>query len=286
MKYIFLRFPGGRAKALTLSYDDGYTYDLHLAEILGRYDMKCTFNIFSDLLTKEPGENRLDAAQMRSLIDAGHEIAVHGASHVANGLQTTVGGISEAYESRKAIERELNIISRGYAYPNSGINDFTSGMTYEKVRRYLCDLGFSYARSDEREFDYFRVPEDWFNWCPTAHHNNKHLFEYVDLFINDDPNGDDGKGGLPMLFHIFGHTVEFEHDNNWDRIESICEKLGGRDDTWYATNIEVYDYVQDFLRLQLSLDQTLAYNPSAQPVWVQADRKVCRIDPGKTVSLI
>ena len=286
MNYIFLRFPGGRAKALTLSYDDGYTYDLRLAEILGHNGMKCTFNIFSNLLTKDCGPERLDVAQMKSLIDMGHEIAVHGASHIANGLQTTVGGISEAYESRKIIEKALGIISRGYAYPNSGINDFTSGMNYEKVRGYLSDLGFSYARSDERGFDYFRIPDDWYNWCPTAHHNNRHLNEYADIFLHDDPNGDDGKGGLPMLFHIFGHTVEFERDNNWDHIEAICEKLGGREDTWYATNIEVYDYVQDFLRLQLSLDQNLAYNPSAQPVWIQADKTVHKVDPGKTVSLI
>lgn len=286
MNYIYLRFPDGKGKALTFSYDDGYIYDLRLAGILGRNGMKCTFNIFSDILSKGYGQDRLSVRQMKELIEMGHEIAVHGAAHIANGLQTSVGGISETYESRKAIERELNIISRGYAYPNSGINDFTSGTTYEKIRRYLCDLGFSYARSDEKVFDYFRIPEDWYNWCPTAHHDNKHIHEYADLFINGDPNGYDGKKGLPMLFHIFGHTVEFERKNNWDHIESLCEKLGGRKDTWYATNIEVYDYVQDFLRLRFSLDQTLVYNPSAQPVWVQADKKVCRIDPGKTVSLI
>lgn len=285
MKYIYLRFPGGKGKALTFSYDDGYIYDLRFADIINRHGIKCTFNIFSDIFKTDDPEY-LTAEQIKSLGDMGHEIAVHGASHIANGLQTVIGGISEAYESRKAIEDAFGIISRGYAYPNSGVNDFICGMNYEKVKNYLCELGFAYARSDERAFDYFLIPEDWYNWCPTAHHDSKRINEYADIFLEISPNGKRGKDGMPRLFHIYGHTNEFERKNNWDHIEALCEKLGGREDTWYATNIEVYDYVQDFLRLQFSLDQTRVHNPSAQPIWLQADKNVCKVDPGKTVSLL
>ena len=40
MKTLFMRFPEGRAKALTLSYDDGVEQDLDLMEILDRYGLK------------------------------------------------------------------------------------------------------------------------------------------------------------------------------------------------------------------------------------------------------
>lgn len=34
MQYKFMRFPGGKSKAITLSYDDGCTADLKLLEII------------------------------------------------------------------------------------------------------------------------------------------------------------------------------------------------------------------------------------------------------------
>ena len=45
MRYKFLRFPGGKSKAVTLSYDDGVVEDLKLADLLADYGMKCTFNL-------------------------------------------------------------------------------------------------------------------------------------------------------------------------------------------------------------------------------------------------
>ena len=45
MRYCFLRFPEGKFKAVTLSYDDGVQADIRLAGILDKYGMKGTFNI-------------------------------------------------------------------------------------------------------------------------------------------------------------------------------------------------------------------------------------------------
>lgn len=50
MKYRFLRFPEGRAKAVTFSYDDGCRDDIRFARTIDRYGIKCTFNINSRLL--------------------------------------------------------------------------------------------------------------------------------------------------------------------------------------------------------------------------------------------
>ena len=53
MANIFMRFPNGVSKALTLSYDDGVQQDIKLAGILDENGIKCTFNIHTGCLTKE-----------------------------------------------------------------------------------------------------------------------------------------------------------------------------------------------------------------------------------------
>ena len=71
------------------------------------------------------------------------------------------------------------------------------------------------------------------------------------------------------LFYLWGHSYEFEADDNWDVIERFAEYTGGKDDIWYATNIEIYDYIEAYNRLQWSADMTMVHNPSAISVWVK-----------------
>ena len=52
MNYRFLRFPGGKAKAVTFSYDDGCRHDIRLARKLTEHGIRCTFNINSGLFGK------------------------------------------------------------------------------------------------------------------------------------------------------------------------------------------------------------------------------------------
>ena len=49
---VLMRYPGGRAKALTYSYDDGVDQDIHLIEILNKYNMKGTFKICQVIFSK------------------------------------------------------------------------------------------------------------------------------------------------------------------------------------------------------------------------------------------
>ena len=44
MRTIFMRYPDGKAKAVTFSYDDGVPQDKRLAELFSKYNMKGTFN--------------------------------------------------------------------------------------------------------------------------------------------------------------------------------------------------------------------------------------------------
>ena len=71
MNYRFLRFPDGKQKAVTFSYDDGCRDDIRLVEILDRYKIKCTFNINSACIPEKDGEWRLTAEEIKKyLIDS------------------------------------------------------------------------------------------------------------------------------------------------------------------------------------------------------------------------
>ena len=49
MRYKFLRFPEGKGKAVTLSYDDGVIHDMKFSDIITKHGLKCTFNLNSDV---------------------------------------------------------------------------------------------------------------------------------------------------------------------------------------------------------------------------------------------
>ena len=50
-----MRFPGGKAKAVTLSYDDGSKDDIKFLEIINQYNLKCTFNLVGTNVENECG---------------------------------------------------------------------------------------------------------------------------------------------------------------------------------------------------------------------------------------
>lgn len=48
-----LRFPGGKTRALTFSYDDGISQDMRLVQLFNLYGLKGTFNLNSGIQSKE-----------------------------------------------------------------------------------------------------------------------------------------------------------------------------------------------------------------------------------------
>lgn len=186
MRYRFLRFPGGKAKAVTFSYDDGTVEDIRLAETLDKYGQKCTFNINSGMFGKG-GEGRLSAAEIEQhLLSGGHEIAVHGLMHRAPGAQRSIEGIRDVLDCRLGLEKAFGMIIRGMAYPDSGIRNMQNGASYENIRQYLKDLDITYARTLGGDNNLFRLPDDWYAWMPTAHHDNPKVLEWADQFVEMD----------------------------------------------------------------------------------------------------
>ena len=282
MAYRFLRYPGGKTKAVTLSYDDGCRDDLKLAGIIEKYGLKCTFNLNSSRLFA--GKD-LTVDEAKGLVEKGHEVAVHGANHIACGIASAVEGIRDVLTCREDLEKTFGTIIRGMAYPDTGITAFANGTDYATVRKYLTDLGIVYSRTLGDDNDRFELPSDWLAWMPTAHHSNKGIFEYIDKFISCDVNSLYIATRRPLLFYMWGHAYEFECNNNWDLLEQICDKLGGKDDVWYATNIEIYNYVNAYNSLVWSAGYDKVYNPTLIDVYFNVTGKDYCVHSGETISI-
>lgn len=281
MRYRFVRFPEGRCKAVTLSYDDGSTHDRHFLEIINQHGLKCTFNINSKAILR--GDSwRISSQEVYDLHHKyGHEVAVHGAKHIALGRATAVNGIRDVLECRLELEKLMKCIIRGMAYPDSGITKLTEGLDREDIYRYVEQLGILYARTLRGDNDSFDLPDNWYAWMPTCHHQNPKLMEYVDKFLTEDPR----KAYMreSKLFYLWGHSFEFENNNNWELLEEFGRRMGGHQDIWYATNIEICEYVRAYHQLVFSVDNDIVYNPTIKKIWFATYAAEYCIEPGQTL---
>lgn len=272
-----MRLKDGKLKVITLSYDDGVVQDIRLIKIMDKYGLKGTFNINSALYLDEDAQRekyygRMKLSEAKELyINSGHEVAVHAYTHPFLEMLDSTEVVYEIIEDRKAIEKDYGVIARGMAYPFGTYSD--------EVVDVLGNCGIAYSRTVKSTFG-FNFPENWLTLHPTCHHNYEKLDELIKKFI-ETPN----RFGRAEMFYLWGHSYEFDNNDNWDVIERFCEYAGGREDVWYATNIEVYDYVMAYKRLQTSYDKKIIHNPSAIDVWVEIEGEVYCVKAGETLNL-
>ena len=285
MRYVFMRFPEGKGKCVTLSYDDARKSDIRFSDMLQKYGLKCTFNVTGEKF-RSPKDNLTADEIKKYIIDRGHEVALHNYNHRASGYLRSIEGIREVLDNRTELEQEFDMIIRGMAYPDNGIHIFSNpDYTYEKIKNYLTELDVAYARNTATD-NGFDLPNDWHNWKPTAHHDRENVFELIDQFLKIDLSENMYIASRrSRLFYLWGHSFEFDNKNNWDHGEEVMKKLSGHDDIWYATNIEIYDYVQAYNSLIYSADGTRIYNPTLKTIWLDIDKKVYEIKSGETLKL-
>ncbi len=283
MRYCFLRFPQGKFKAVTLSYDDGVSADIPMAQMLDRYGMKCTFNINSGRMGLK---NKLSMEDLKTHILAkGHEVAVHGENHIAPGVASSSVYIADVLNCRRDLEDALGMIIRGMAYPDSGIQRLHNGNSYEAIRSNIKALGIDYVRTLGGDNNTFMLPADFYAWMPTAHHKNPRLMEYVQAFTQLQEEDVKSAMRYPRLFYLWGHSYEFDRDDNWNVLEEFCKAISQKEDTWYATNMEIYRYVNAYQSLVTSADGKRIYNPTLIDMWMDVDGELYAIPSGATVTI-
>jgi hypothetical protein len=178
----------------------------------------------------------------------------------------------ELLEDRKNIEAQYGTLARGMAYPYGTYNDM--------VVEALADCGICYSRT-VKSTEKFGLPENWLTLHPTCHHANPRLMELAKQFAEEKPRYQQDL----WMFYLWGHTYEFDNHDNWHVIEEFAAYMGGREDIWYATNIEIYDYVQAYQALQVSVDESIVHNPTATKVWFSHNGTIYAIEGGKTLTL-
>ena len=275
---MYMKLKDGKSKALTLSYDDGVVEDIRLIKILNKYGIKATFNINSGVYLPEDAKRekfygRMKLSEAKELyINSGHEVAVHALTHPFLEKIKTDEVLTEVIEDRRHIEQQYGTLARGMAYPFGSYND----EVIDSLRR----CGICYSRT-VKSTESFNFPEKWLELNPTCHHNNPKLMELAKKFVEEN-----SKYAFDnWLFYLWGHSYEFDNYDNWEVIENFAEYIGGRDDVWYATNIEIYDYVKAYENLQTSVDKTIIYNPSVIDVWFFHDNKTYCVKGGQTLYL-
>lgn len=266
IKKVYACFPGGKHKALTMSYDDGKHEDRRLVEIFNKHGIKGTFNVNSGL---KDDPVRIPQSEYKELYK-GHEVATHTVSHPTIERCPLPNVAYEVLEDRKRLEAIMGYPIRGLAYPNGSYSDDICNM--------LPAMGIRYGRIVGNS-DNFAMPQDFYRWKATCHHNHR-LQELGQQFV------DLTKKQYLYLMYVWGHSYEFTNNDNWNVIEDFCELVGGRDDIWYATNIEIVDYMDVVKMAQFAADNSFVYNPCAQSLWICVDdEKFIEVKGGEQVYL-
>ena len=263
----FDRFPGGVKGAVTFSYDDGQVFDRRLVELLDSYGLKGTFNLNSGRFGHVKGEDFVTPEEIPSLY-AHHEVACHGVNHPFLDRISPADRVGQVLRDREALERIVGRPVIGMAYPYGSYD--------QNVLDTLKQCGVRYCRT-ARDTGGFDLPKSFLEWHPTCHHNA--ALEMTGKFFSrlETPYSTAG------LFYVWGHSFVFERNHNWELIEKFCREISGRENVWYATNGEIFDYLTAQRRLEVSVDGAILRNPSAVDVWVTKDREPVKIPAGQTV---
>lgn len=256
-------YPNGKRKALTFSYDDARTEDRKLVEIFNTYGMKGTFHLNAANFGRV---NFLTEEEIAPLYK-GHEIASHGLTHPWLERLPPERFAVEVLEDRRRLESLCGYPVRGMSYPWGTCN--------EEVIAGIRALGIRYSRTIQST-NQFNLPEQFLRWNPTCHHNAD-LLSRIEPFRNARPFS---------LFYVWGHSFEFTRDNNWDLMRRFCEEAASMEDVWFATNIEIYDYITALRSVSLTVDCKTAKNLSGTDIWLEVNGNPVPVPAGQTVSLI
>lgn len=227
-----LKFPGGKTRALTFSYDDGVSQDMRLVTLFNLYGLKGTFNLNSGIQSRENTWQNRDVLVRRMdpevlpALYAGHEIAAHTRTHPSLYKLSDEALAQEIREDKLALERQFGQPVLGMAYP--------FGDCDARILMAVRDAGLLYGRRVQTTGG-FRLPADPRAWDATCHHNDERLMDLADAFL--------APGEDLRLFYVWGHSYEFDVDRSWARMEDFCAKVGRRDDVWYATNGEIVTWM-------------------------------------------
>ena len=274
----FLRFPDGREKALSFTFDDGCVEDRRLIDKIGELGLRCTCNLNSDWFDLKLSYNtRMNEADTVAALDREYvEIASHGAKHSDCFNTEQHAYIWDAIKDRAKLESLFHRPITGYAFPQGAVT--------EQAKRDLERAGFEYARA-VGFFGNFELPRDLYEIHGTIDLLSGGTDELIDRFLGIKCDkwiwGDTGA----KFCEMFVHSYCIDSEDKWELCFRRLEKLAHRDDLWYATNIELVRYIKAYRSLIFTLEHDRVFNPSAQDVWIHTEGGITMIPAGGTAEL-
>ena len=226
----------GKLKAITFSYDDGVTQDIRLIELLNKYNLKCTFNLNSELLGKKGILNRnhqrishykIYPDDVKRVYE-GHEVAVHTLTHPKLTQCDDKEIIRQVETDRLNLSELVGYEVVGMAYPCGGVNND------DRVAAVIKNnTGVKYSRTTTSNGS-FNIQENLYRFNPTSYHLDFEKMmsfgrEFVEL-----------KTETPKIFYIWGHSYEMDFGADyWIKLEEFFKLISHKDDIFYGTNREI-----------------------------------------------
>ncbi len=223
---------------VTTSWDDGTVTDLKLAELLNKYGIKGTFYIarsYQDNLLQEQ-----DIVELNRQFECG--------AHTLDHPNLTKVPLPQA---KREIENSKIYLENLLGHAIS-MFCYSYGKYNEDVKKAVKDSGFIAARTSQPGG--FKVPKDPYQWHITLFASNgsplmalkvwrafhlqkiKALLDWeirakllFDLALQ--------RGGI---YHIYGHSVDFEKNHEWDKLQRVLGYISDREGVVYITNGEVF----------------------------------------------
>ncbi len=227
----------GKKKAVTFSFDDGVAQDRKAIEILDKYGLKATFNLNSGLAGADGSMDLPNGGRVERFICKkedikelykNHEVAVHTVTHALLPSLSDERVVEEVKKDQETLSKWVGYDVVGMAYPCAPPN------CDERVAKLIADnTKVQYAR-DFYSTHSFDMQENLYLFKPTVYWGEDCLFELAEKFIAL-------KTEEPKTFYIWGHTYEADIDGiiDWERFESFCKLISGKEDIFYGTNKQV-----------------------------------------------
>lgn len=109
-------------------------------------------------------------------------------------------------------------------------------------------------------------------WNPTISHRDPKLFETLDIFVHTEQE-------LPV-FYLWGHSYEFENQNNWEIIEKFAKMISEDNSIAFLCNLDVVEYLQAMKKVEIT-EQTIV-NPTDKSLWFDVDGKTIEVQANST----
>ena len=266
-------YPGGKAKAFNITYDDGVTQDVRFVALLNRYGLKGTFNLNSQLAregftwTHPNGMiiKRLPLDKSK-IIYHGHEIGSHTLMHPNLGDLPDAEIKRQMRNDKADLENTLGVEVKGFAVPFNYYDE-----TCERIAK---QSGFEYARCSELSLSY-KPCADYFRWKTGVYHIMPEFLSFVEGFFETEEE--------LAVCQIVGHSYDLDDLHLWDIMEDICRKVSRAPDVWSCTNLELVRYLKAMDRAQIA-DGAIS-NGSETELWFAVNGEAVKFAPGDTIEI-